>query len=646
MALRWLALALVAVAACVPITLPGQSASPSVSEAPGTGGIASPGVTVAGDMTAALLAKPIPTADSFELVRRMEGRTGTPAEFYQPVRSAPPVEDVGAVEQYWVYDFDGKRNVRVGATLRLMTDSVKWWVQTDVRVDDRALAQSAQLFQERIYPTDRRLFGEEWSPGIDADPRINILIARIPGAAAGYFSSADELPRWVNEFSAEREMIYVNALAAQLGTDGLHSVLAHEMCHMIQFNKRIRASIWFNEGQAQLCERANGYGIGFERLFLQRPDTQLDAWTELDEGAPQHYGATYLFLEYLRARTGGGYDFINALMRRGVDTFADLDRALRAAKHPPVEEILADFVAANALIGTGGTDAKLGYPAELRLREPARPTAQDRVAIGGSLRASVHPQAARYVELPASGSYRVQVRGTLVTRVIPTDPHSGRTFWWSDRADGMDSTLTRELDLTRTQSASLSFWTWYEIEEDFDYAYVAVSTDGGTRWMTVAAPATTTTDPNGNNLGHGFTATSGGGTAPIWVQQQADLSPFAGKRVQLRFEHVTDGAINKAGFALDDIEVPEIGYRDGAEGEQGWDAKGFILSTNTIRERYLVQLIQFGAKPTVERHVVEDGKLEIDVEAGAARPPVLAVTPLAPRSTESVQFEVRVTQRP
>ncbi len=559
-----------AIGACIPVSFPPASATPPPTESGGPAIGASPSATGAStpsaDMTAALLAKPIPLADSFDLVRRMKGRDGTPAKEFEPVRAAAPVESVGATSEFWVYDFQAKRNVRVSAILRVVTASAKFWVQSDVAVDEQALARSAQTFQDRIYPTDRRIFGEEWSPGIDADPRINVIVARIPGAAAGYFSSADEFPRWVNEFSAEREMIYMNVLGTRIGTDSF-----------------------------------------------------------------------------------GGYGFINTLMAKAVDTTADIDTALRAAGHPPFEEIFADWVAANVYAGMGlaGLDAKYLYPSDVRLREPAKPTAQDRLAVGGSLRASVHPQAARYVELPRSGQYRVRFDAPAAVRVIPAVPHSGKAYWWSDRADGMDSSLTREVDLTGARAAAISFWAWYDIEKDFDYAYLAVSTDGGKRWTTVPTPEMTSADPNGNNLGTGFTGISGGGKDAVWIEQKADLTPYAGKRILLRFEHVTDGALNKGGFAVDDIEIAEIGYRDDAEADRGWDAKGFIRSTNVVRARYVVQVLHFGATPKVERFVVEDGKVEIDVDAGADRSaPILAVTPLVPRSTEPISFEVQAKARP
>ncbi|OGO72468.1 MAG: hypothetical protein A3G84_03635 [Chloroflexi bacterium RIFCSPLOWO2_12_FULL_71_12] len=637
-----LAIALLLVgSACVP-PVPSPSPSPTAGSPEPTATPTPTGVAVT-DMTAALRAKEIPVADSFDLVRRIEGKDGTPAREFEPVRSAPPDEDVGSVADFWVHDFAAKRNVLITATLRRLTESAKWWVQSGAQVNEADLDRSVQAFQQRIYPTNRRLFGEEWSPGIDADPRINILMTRIPGPAAGYFSSTDGLPRWVNEFSAEREMIYMNLLSVRVGTDYFQSVLAHEFCHMQQFGRRARNAVWFNEGYAQLCERANGFFFGFEDSFLRAPDTQLDAWSELED-AGNHYGAAFLFLEYLRHRTGGGYELMNALTSSGIDTFDDLDRELRRAGHPPVEELFADFVAANALIGSAGAPPKLTYPDDLRLTTPARPSTQDRAVVGTPLRTTVHQQAARYVELPLGGAYRVRFSGPSASRVIPADAHSGRSFWWSDRADGMDATLTREVDLGAVASATLRFWTWFDIEVDFDYGYVAVSTDGGRRWETLAAPATTTDDPNGNNLGNGFTTVSGGGDEPVWIEQRIDLTPYAGKKTLLRFEYVTDGALNDHGFAIDDVEIPEVGYRDDAESETGWESNGFIRSTNTVQQRYVVQVVRFGERPTVDRHAVEDGSLEIVVDAtGDRRPPILAVTGFAPRTTESTAFEVLVT---
>ena len=616
--------AVLVAAACVATPPPPPSASPAAQ-----------------DMTDALARNPLPPADLFDLTRRLRGRDGSPAAAFTAARQSPPEEAVGSQSQFWTYDFDAKKNVRVSATLRILTDHSKWWIENGVTVDLAAVQTTATTFENKIYPADRAAYGSEWSPGIDGDPRIDILVARIPGRAAGYFSSADELPAWINEFSAEREMIYVNAAAPRFATDYFYSVLAHEFCHMIQFNKRARSIVWFNEGHAQLCERFAGYASGFDQLFLRQPDTQLNDWSDLDKDATLHYGAAVLFLEFLREHAGGD-DLMNALLAHGVDTPLAIDAVLKARGQPGMDEQFADFVAANALIGAN-PDPKYAY-ASTRLTAAA-PSAQDRASAGSDLRTTVHEYAARYVALPQSPIH-VKLAGPATQRIIPTDAHSGRMTWWSDRVDGLDSTLTRTVDLSNAPKATLSFWSWFDLEPDFDYAYVAVSADGQ-KWTTLKTEATTTDDPNGNNLGNGMSGKSGGGTKPAWVKQSADLSAYAGKKIQLRFEYVTDAALNFDGFALDDVSIPEIGFDDDAEKDAGWTANGFVRSSNLVQQRYVVQVIRFGASPSVERHVVDGATLELDVDgSGDRKAPILAVTALAPRSTQSVAFTVSVSARP
>jgi len=635
---------IVVVGACVPAqTVTDRSPFPSASTTPSASASASASVVpVASDMSAALLAKPLPEANIFDLTRRMRGRDGQPAAEFQPVRATPLAENVGTQLPFWTYDFAAKKPVRITATLRVITDHAKWWVQNEVQFDLEQLRASASSFETKVYPTDRRLYGEEWTPGIDSDPHINILFARIPGAAAGYFSSSDELPLWVNEFSAEREMVYINSLAARPGTSYLSSVVAHEFCHMIQYGKRKRSSVWFNEGQAQLCEQANGFPVSHTQTYLQLPDTQLNDWPELEQ-SQAHYGLTYLFLEFARQQAGGD-DLINAFMAKGIDTPADLDAVLRARGQRGLEELFLDFVVANAFIGASA-EARYSYPAGLAARTPAGPTDQDRVTLGNTLSSSTHEYAARYIELPRA-VMKVHFDGGRQSKLVPTDPHSGKAMWWSDRADGLDSRLTRTVDLRGATRPVLSYWTWYEIEKDYDYAYVAVSTDGGVRWTTLAAPATTTQDPNGTNLGNGYTDVSGTGRTPAWIQQEIDLSAYVGKEIELRFEYVTDGALNLHGLALDDVTITGV-LNDDAESDNGWKAEGFVRSTNAVAQRFVVQLLRFTANgTTVDRRIVDAGTLDLDVDTSSdRRAPLLAVTGFAVRTTQTVPFSVTVERR-
>jgi hypothetical protein len=122
-----------------------------------------------------------------------------------------------------------------------------------------------------------------------------------------------------------------------------------------------------------------------------------------------------------------------------------------------------------------------------------------------------------------------------------------------------------------------------------------VSSDDGATWQILRGPSTTDANPNGNSYGWGYTGLSGDG--PSWIEEQVDLSVYAGQRILIRFEYVTDDAINHPGWAIDDISIPELGYQDDVEGgDDGWLAEGFVQTNSFVPQGYLVQLITFGRR--------------------------------------------------
>lgn len=635
------ALLVLVLSACITAVEPSPSPSPT-----GTPDPFAP-LPAAADMTETLQRTELPANDVFALTRRLRGRDGSPGP-WQPVRATVPDRQVGARETFFYYNFKTKKNERVTAVIRQRTEHAYWYVQEDVPVDPARLAQTALDFEGRILPAVRRLYGEEWSPGIDNDPRSTVLFARIPDVA-GYFSAADEYPKWVNEFSAEREMIYVNIDAAPPGSAYLLAVLAHEYAHMVQFNKRKRSVIWFNEGMAQIAEHATGFTPGFPTQFFRAPDTQLTDWVDEPTRAAAHYGHAFLFLQYLAERFGGTA-MVRELMERGVDTPRDLDAVLQ--RHGTnVEEVYLDFVAANALAAQANPPAPYRYD-QLRGAKPrlfdlssARLAREGVLEIGEQRRSSVHQYAARYFELPV-GTYALEFRGVAQVRLLPTEPRSGRACWWSNRGDAVNTSLQRKVDLRGARSATLTFWTWFDIEKDFDYAYVSVSVDGGATWKTLRGTLTTDDDPNGNNFGNGITGISGKVASPAWVQERMDLSPFAGKEIILRFDYVTDGALNKDGIAIDDLAIPEIGWKDDAESARDWAAAGFVRSSNVVRERFALQVLWLGDAPKAERTLVgPDGKARLELEVGAPGSALLAVTAFATHTVQPGTFEIRLEKR-
>jgi hypothetical protein len=65
-----------------------------------------------------------------------------------------------------------------------------------------------------------------------------------------------------------------------------------------------------------------------------------------------------------------------------------------------------------------------------------------------------------------------------------------------------------------------------------------------------------------------------------------DLSPYAGQKVQVRFEYVTDAAVNGEGLQVDDISVPAVNYFTDFESDNGgWEPAGFARVENISQFR-------------------------------------------------------------
>ncbi|MFI6298039.1 M14 family zinc carboxypeptidase [Nonomuraea sp. NPDC050790] len=184
----------------------------------------------------------------------------------------------------------------------------------------------------------------------------------------------------------------------------------------------------------------------------------------------------------------------------------------------------------------------------------------------------------------------------------PFDPHTGAWDVYSGIADVSWKRLTKTIDLTGKSSGDLSFWTSYDTEAAWDFLTVEARTAGQDDWTTLPDLNGHTTQDTGEsckteNSGgwrdiHPFTqryqgvnceasGTSGAwhaasGNSGGWQQWKVDLTPYAGKRVELSISYISDWATQGAGVFLDDFAVT----LDGASTEQtsfesdlgGWTA--------------------------------------------------------------------------
>jgi hypothetical protein len=595
----------------------------------------------------------VPPRDLRTLAERLRG-TGPIPEIMQ---DTPPVYRVGDSDTFWVSNEDTGEHGQIEASLVYMNDVLYIWVEEGVRYDQGDIQRAADKFADETYPTNREFFGSEWSPGIDSDPRLHILHSvQLGSGIAGYFSGADAVSSLAQPFSNEREMFYINIDNTEPDTEFYNGVLAHEFQHMIHWYQDKNETTWVNEGLSELAMQLNSYDTGgADSVFSQMPDTQLTAWNDDPNNRTQHYGASYLFMAYFLERFGS--ELMQAVIAEDANGIDGFDNALESAGvGVTFDDVFADWVVANLLDDPGLVDGQFGYQ-DLDLRPMANDLTLRRFP--AQIESDVSQYGTDYVELRGTGNLDIDFRGATTTRLASNEPYSGQYAWWANREDDSDARLTRAFDLSGVDTATLSFWTWYDIEDDWDYGYVMASADGGETWTPLPTEDTVDTNPNGNSFGWALTGCSGdpSSTEPgdpcdaRWIEQTADLTAFAGnEEVLLRFEYITDDAVNYPGFFVDDVSIPEIDYFDDMEsGAEGWVSEGWILSDNILRQGWLVQLIELeeGQDPVITRIPVdENGVAQWTVEnLGRRKNAILAISGLAPVTTEKALYEYTITQQ-
>jgi len=558
----------------------------------------------------------VPANDPLELAQRLRG-LGTILPTVAP--AATPFEP-GDTQVFWIADQDTNENARVEAELRYTTEHVYFWVQEGVKVDEGDLRSLVEAFETKIYPTNRRFFGSEWTPGVDGDEHLYMLYARGLGSlVAGYFSTPDEYPPEAHPYSNAHEMFMISADNQELDDEFTYGVLAHEFEHMIHWNLDRDEDTWLNEGFAELAALLNGYyESGFDRRYVKNPDIQLTDWPDDDNATVAHYGGSFLFVSYFLDRFGS--QATQALAANPANGMASLDAVLQTleASDPltgePIraDDVFSDWVLASYIQDASVSDGRYAYQNYSSAPAP-RVTEKVSRCPGEPAARSVNQYGVDYIRITCQGNYTLHFEGSTSVKLFPQEAHSGSYAFWSNRGDMMDTTLTRVFDF-RDQSGplTLSYWTWYSLEEGFDYTYLEASTDGE-RWTILQTPACTRDDQSGNSYGCGYSALSGSGGQAQWVEQSVDLSRYAGEKVWLRFEYVTDAAVNKDGFLLDDVAIPEIGYENDFEGGSGgWEAAGFVRLENVLPQTFRLAVIYKGKETRVQYIPLSEG-MEADI---------------------------------
>jgi immune inhibitor A len=591
----------------------------------------------------------LPPRDLLDLATRLDGITTIPAPLTAPAQTW----EVGDETMFWADNLETDEKFQLKATLRYITDATYIWVQSDQIVDQTALERSADVFALQTYPIVHEAFGTEWLPGVDGDPRLYILHATGLGSGvAAYFASDSSHPTAAVPSSNGHEMFFVNldAMGDSIGTPYYDGVLAHEFQHMVHWNNDRNEDSWLDEGMAELASLLTGFDRqGFASYYLRQPATQLTTWPEIESTIP-HYGASFMFATYFHERFGD--EGTRQLVQSPANGFQSVDETLAALNvidpltGQPISglDVFADWTAANLINNPDVADGRFGYTLLIPTLGTMTPSETIKTyPAAGTV--SVPQYSAHYIELGNTGPGQITLTfdGSDTVQLIPTDAYDGARMWYSNRGDTSDSRLTRAFDLRDVSSATLNYALWFDIENLWDYGYVMISTNDGATWTILETPHTTDDDPHQNAYGPGYTGDSGGATGPVWVQEQIDLTPFVGQEVLVRFEVITDEAVNTPGMAIDAVSIPAIDYAEDFEaGPGGWQSEGWLYIDNVLPQDWIVQVVQrSGTGTTVERLLMPGNgstgtwTIELGGQAGMA---TLIVSPIAPITTEPGAF--------
>lgn len=584
----------------------------------------------------------VPTNDPIDLAERLAGKLNVPSQLID--EDAP--YEVGAKKEFWVTNTDSNENFQIQATLQYVGENLYFWIQDGVSFDKGDLNDLASTFDQEIVPTNREFFGMEWNPGVDGDPRFYVLYARGLGRnLAGYYSSADQLHPDAHPYSNAHEMFLLNSDTVKLDESYTYGTLAHEFQHMIHWYQDKNEETWVNEGFSMLAEHVNGLDAGgFDWDYMRNPDLQLNDWGGDLGSNSGNYGASYLFMVYFLDRFGE--DATKALVSHDENGFTSIDAVMNELNiiNPTTNlpytgsEVFADWAVANWLQNTGIADGRYDYQSYSPYYMNATET---HYSCPTTINSDVHQFGADYFELECPGSYTMTFTGSEAVSLMPfSKPSSGEYYFWSNTGDESNMRLSQEFDLTKVSDpVELTFKTWYDIEEDYDYVYISATTDG-ISWEILPSKNCTSENPSGNSYGCGWNGQTHG-----WIDESVDLSKFAGQRVTLQFDYVTDAAVNGKGMAIDDFAIAAIGYSADLENDTGgWTAEGFTRVQNRLPQTFAVSVIRNSSPIIVEHYYVEAGEeLRLEAEIGSGvKSVIVVISGTTPVTREKATYKLEI----
>jgi len=114
-------------------------------------------------------------------------------------------------------------------------------------------------------------------------------------------------------------------------------------------------------------------------------------------------------------------------------------------------------------------------------------------------------------------------------------------------------TLKDSINLSAIANPKLAFWTKFEFESDYDCGKVEISSDQGKTWIAIGGKYANSAVGQGRQFP--INSPIYDGTRQNWVKEEIDLKQFTGKQIKIRFSLLSDQAIQRDGWYLDDISI-------------------------------------------------------------------------------------------
>jgi hypothetical protein len=389
---------------------------------------------------------------------------------------------------------------------------------------------------------------------------------------------------------------------------------AHEWQHLLEYYADPAEVPWVNEGLSDYAQTLVGYVDGTNGVYHHGSDphlmcfqgfasvkttynanprdcggagNSLNLW---DEGKPAEvladYGNTYQFMLYLHDRFGDA-----ALSRLHRDREHHGLDGVREAVGGETElyDVIHDFQTMTLVDKVLGEDGEMaGLPRE-RVTAASLNSTVNLDNPGSYDRPGAPPNGADFVRLrdadgrgiPGSKLRSVAFDGsaTLPSQPLTWTVRDGALF--SGGGNNTDAAAVIAVEVPAGK-ATLSLKARYAMELEYDYGYVTVSVDGGRTYTPVGGDKTVS-----GPLGPGITGTSDG-----FEPLAYDLSAYAGKKILLGFRYVTDAAVDKGGWYVDDVTLGGKPISDGST------LTGFRSPTQIVPvpvERWLTRLVGIDA---------------------------------------------------